>query len=202
MREWAEQFDIPLPECGMCGTCCLCATPSVSYKELLKRAAEGDKFARDFFSVFIPYPNLDAARKISEELVDRTLESCKTGRNGIPEDELVFYHCRHYHFEKKCLIYQDRPQFCREFPGNPFTFMTKNCSFYEWGKKCKIKYKELNKELENLKAQQKEFENMKEQRRFEDLLYRLKALQDEDYRFLLTNPSLSIISPGSSWIKL
>jgi len=202
MEKWAEKFNIPLPECGKCGSCCLCATPSVSYKKLLQRAAEGDKFARDFFSVFVPYKNLDAARKISEHLVDSTVESCLSGKNTIPADELVFYHCRHYHFEKKCLIYKTRPQFCRDFPGSPFTFLTKECAFYEWAKKCKIKYKELKKELAELKNYKKELDNMKEQRKYEDLLYRFKNLKDEEYRFMLTNPSLSIISPGSSWIKL
>lgn len=202
MEKWAEKLNIPLPECSKCGVCCLCATPSVSYRELLERAAKGDKFARDFFTIFVPYKNLEAARKISEDIVDKTVESCRKGTNNIPVEELVFYHCRHYHFEKKCLIYEDRPQLCRDFPGSPFTMMNKECAFYEWGKKCKIKYKELNKEIEDLKKYQKELENMREQKRLEDLHHRLKTLTDEEYRYILTLPSLCVVSPGSSWIKL
>ncbi len=64
MEKWAEKFNLPLPECNKCGTCCLCASPSKSYKELLQKASEGDEFARDFFSIFIPYKNFDEAKKI------------------------------------------------------------------------------------------------------------------------------------------
>ncbi|MCK5176868.1 MAG: YkgJ family cysteine cluster protein [Candidatus Aenigmarchaeota archaeon] len=201
MEIWAEKFNLPLPECNKCGTCCLCASPSKSYKELLKMAANGDKFARDFFSIFIPYKNLDETRKISKSIVDRTLKSCEEGKNKIPPEDLVFYRCRHYHHEKKCLIYEDRPQLCRDFPGSPFVVLNEKCAFYDWAQKCKQSYKNLEKELENLKNYKKELENLKSQQKYIELLSQIQKTDDE-YKFILTAPSMSVVSPGCSWIKL
>lgn len=201
MEQWSEKLNVPLPECGKCGICCLCATPSVSYKKLLEKAAEGDKFARDFFSIFIPYKSHDEARKISEELVERTIKACKDGSNDIPLEDLVFYRCRYYHFEKKCRIYEERPELCRVFPGSPYTILHKDCAFYDWAQECKKVYNNFKAELEELKKKKKEMEIMKEQKRYEDLLYRLKNLKDEEYRFMLTLPSLCIVSPAGSWLK-
>ncbi len=193
MEKWAKILNQPVPECKKCGTCCLCASPSKSYKELLQKAAEGDQFARDFFSIFIPYKNYDEARKISESIVERVL---KTDR-----EDIVFYRCRHYHFEKKCTIYSERPQLCRDFPGTPLVILSENCAFYEWAKRCKEVYKKLKEELKELKEKKKELENLKYQRKCMDLLCRLKRLDNEDCKFMLTVPSMSIVSPGSSWLK-
>ncbi len=201
MKQWAEKLNITLPECERCGVCCLCATPSFSYKKLLEKAANGDKFARDFFSVFIPYKNLDEARKISEEVVNRTIKSCQDGINDVHEEDLVFYHCRHYHFEKKCQIYEDRPEFCRNFPGSPYTVLHKNCVFYNWAQDCKKAYNKINADLKELKKNKKDLENMKEQKRFEDLLKRLKNLKNDKYKFMLLVPSMCIVSPAGSWLK-
>ncbi|HSA07655.1 MAG TPA: YkgJ family cysteine cluster protein [Candidatus Gastranaerophilales bacterium] len=201
MEKWSEQFNIPLPDCAQCGTCCLLATPSVSYKKLLEKAAAGDQFARDFFSIFIPYKNHEQAEKICESLVKRTIKSCIDGINKIPVEDLVFYRCRHYHYKKQCLIYETRPQLCRDFPGSPFVLLHENCAFYQWAKDCKKAYNKLKEDIQSLKKQKKELEDMKEQKRFEDLLHRLKNLKDNDSRFMLILPSLSVISPCSSWLK-
>ncbi len=201
MKDWAKKFNLPLPECSKCGICCLCATPSVSYKKLLEKAAEGDQFARDFFSLFIPYKNLDEARKISEFIVNKTLELCDNGTNDIPMEDLVFYRCRYYHFEKKCLIYENRPELCRVFPGSPFTVMHKNCAYYEWAQEAKKAYKKLKNDLKEMKKYKKELEDMKEQKRLEELLNRIKNLKNEEYKFMVTIPSLSIVSPACSWLR-
>lgn len=193
MEKWAKIFNLPMPECKKCGTCCLCASPSKSYRELLLKAAEGDKFARDFFSIFVPYKNYDQARKICESIVDRVL---KTNR-----EDIVFYRCRHYHFEKKCTIYNERPELCRDFPGSPFVILSEECAFYEWAKQCKERYKQLKKELEDLKDRKKELENLKYQKKCIDKLCSLRNLNDEDYRFMLAVPSMSLVSPCNSWIK-
>jgi len=193
MENWAKILNKPLPECKKCGICCLCASPSTSYRDLLQKAAEGNQFARDFFSIFIPYKNYDDVRKISESVVEKVL---KTGNKDI-----VFYHCRHYHFEKKCTIYSERPQLCRDFPGSPFVILSENCAFYEWAKQCKEAYKKITEELKDLKDKKKQLEDLKYQTKCIDLLCRLKKLDNEDYRFMLTVPSMSIMSPGNSWLR-
>lgn len=201
MEKWAEKFNLPLPECNKCGTCCLCATPSKSYRELLKKASEGDEFAQNFFSIFIPYKNLEQAKKISKTIVERTLKSCQQGTNKIPPEEIVFYRCRHYHHKKQCLIYEDRPQLCRDFPGSPFVILNENCAFYEWAKKCKEAYKNLENELKNLKDYKKELDSLKRQKEYIERLSIMKKM-DEDHKFMLAVPCLSLVSPGSSWIKI
>ena len=193
MEKWAKTFNLPLPECKKCGTCCLCATPSKSYKELLEKAAQGDQFARDFFSIFIPYKNHEQARKICETVVDKAIKALK--------DEVVFYRCRHYHFEKKCTIYSERPELCRDFPGSPFIILSENCAFYEWAQKCKEAYKKLEKELEDMKSKKQELENLKYQQKCINLLTRLKGLNNDEYKFMFTVPSMCIVSPGGSWLK-
>ena len=202
MKEWSEKFNLPLPECGKCGICCLCATPSVSYKKLFERAAKGDQFARDFISIFVPYKNIDEARKVSKQIVNRTIKACQNGTNDIPVEDIVFYKCRYYHPEKKCLIYKDRPQLCRDYPSSPYSVMHDKCSFYNWSQECKKAYNKLKKDLEDLKNYKKELENLREQKRYEALLHRLKSLKDDEYRFMFTVPSMCVVSPGSSWIKI
>ncbi len=201
MEQWSEKLNVPLPDCAKCGVCCLCATPSVSYKKLLEKAAKGDKFARDFFSIFVPYKNIDEARKISGEIVDKTIKSCEDGTNDIPVEELVFYRCRHYHFTEKCLVYENRPELCRFFPDSPFTILHENCAFYNWAKECKKNYNKLKDKIEKLKECKKELENMKEQKRLEELYRRIKTLKDDKYKFMMLVPSLCIVSPASSWLR-
>lgn len=193
MEKWAEIFNLPLPECQKCGICCLCVTPSIPHTELLEKAAQGNEFARDFLSIFIPYKNIDDARKISNAVVEKAIKN--KGEN------LVFYHCRHYHFEKKCTIYNERPDLCRLFPGSPFVILDENCGFYDWANQCKEAYKKMQEEIKILKNQKTQLENIKYQNKCIDLLNRLKRLENKEYSFLYTVPSMCIVSPGHSWIK-
>ncbi len=204
MEKWAETFNLPLPSCNKCGSCCICATPSVSYKELLEKAAKGEEFARDFYSIFIPYQNITDAEKICADTVKNTLESSNKGKNNINKNELVFYKCKYYSDSKKCLIYEDRPELCRDFPGSPFVLLNKKCAYFVWAKECKIKYKEFQNEIENLKKYKEEIQALKYQQKSIELLKALKTLKkinNDEYKFALTLPSSSLISPGSSWIK-
>lgn len=188
-------------KCNKCGICCLCATPSVSYRVLLEKAAKGEQFARDFFSIFVPYKNPDEARNVCKAIVDRVMENCRTGRNNIPLEELVFYRCQYYDSEKKCTIYSERPELCRDFPGSPHVILHRDCAFYEWAEKEKQNYKKLKEELEKLQKQKKELVNLKHQNNYICLLSRLKTLNDENYRFMITVPSMCVVSPWSSWLK-
>ena len=201
MKEWSKNLNVLLPECNKCGGCCCCASPSVSYKKLLEKASLGEEFARDFLSIFVPYNKIEEAKKIFPDIVQKTLVSIQKGNNSIEPEELVFYKCRYYSEEKKCLIYEDRPLLCRDFPGSPYVILSERCAFYEWAQVCKQKYKELKNELDTLKQIQSELKNFKYQQKSIYLSKKIKTVSDED-KFLWLCPSLSIISPGNSWIKL
>lgn len=202
MKKWSENFNIPLPECNKCGTCCNCASPSVSYLTLLKKAAAGEDFARDFFSIFVPYRNIEEVKNIYPDIVERSINALKKNINQslIEPENPVFYKCRYYSDQKKCLIYEDRPVLCRDFPGTPYSILGKQCAYYNWAQECKQKYKDLTEELEILKKYKKEINNLKYQQKTIKLNQQLKRIPEE-YKFIWLCPSMSLVSPRGYWIK-
>jgi len=199
MKEWSKNFNIPLPECNECGTCCICASPSSSYLKLLEKAASGDDFSRDFFSIFVPYKNIEEAQTLYPNIVEKSLKAFE--KEGISTKELIFYKCRYNSEEKQCLIYEDRPSLCRDFPGSPYAILGEKCAYYNWAQECKQKYKDLKEELEKLKKYKKELNNLKYQQKAMNLNYQLKQIPEE-YKFIWLCPSMSLVSPGQSWIKI
>ncbi len=195
MKEWSEKLNIPLPECNKCGCCCLCASPSVPHNKLLENAANGEDFARDFFSIFVPYKNIEEAKKLYPEIIERSLKALS--KTGSDTNEPVFYKCSYHSKEKGCLIYEDRPELCRDFPGLPQVIVGKQCAFYDWTIECRKKYKELKSELEVLKKMKKELDNIKYQQKAISNNYLLKRIPPE-YKFLVLCPSLSLVSPVNS----
>lgn len=112
--------------CSRCATCCNLACSEYSYEELKQKAQQGDVFAGQFTSVFIPYKNLDEAREIFPDYVDLVKET-------LDEDESIyFYHCPHLTEDDTCSRYEDRPDICRDFPENPLSILPPTCGFYEW----------------------------------------------------------------------
>ena len=200
MKKWSENFNIPLPECVKCGTCCICASPSASYLTLLEKAAAGEDFARDFFSIFVPYKNIEEVKALYPNIIERSIKSSEIGGSKTKPEDLVFYKCRYYSKEKQCLIYEDRPDLCRDFPGTPYVILGEKCAYYNWAKECRKKYKDLMQELDNLKKYKKELDNLKYQQKAIKLNYQLKKIPEE-YKFMWLCPSMSIISPGKSWFK-
>ena len=200
LKEWSKNFNIILPECNKCGTCCNCASPSASYLKLLEKAAAGEEFARDFFSIFFPYKNIEEPKTLYPDITERSIKALSKDRVNLNPEDLVFYKCRYYSEEKQCLIYEDRPELCRDFPGSPFAILSEKCAYYNWAAECRVKYKDLTKELEKLKKYKKELDNLKYQQKALKLNQDLKTMNDE-YKFLLLCPSMSIVSPGRSWLK-
>jgi Fe-S-cluster containining protein len=152
-----KELGIPLPQCCSLGSCCKGASPSKPYHQLLKRAAQGDEFARGFFSIMVPYPNHAAAEAVVPGLVERSLKAAaKLEDFSHPEEDLVFYHCQYQTEDNRCGVWEDRPQFCRDYPDTPFVVMAPGCAFEDWGAACKKKYNQLKEEvsqLKNLKAE-------------------------------------------------
>ena len=113
--------------CNGCATCCNLACSEFSPDELAERAKNGDKFAGQFLSVFVPYESKEEARKVYPEYIE-LLEQNK-------ENEVYFYHCPKLTKDKKCSDYENRPQICRDFPDNPLALLPVTCGFCDWKNK-------------------------------------------------------------------
>lgn len=126
-RKWQEVLSLRENyRCKGCATCCNLACSEYSYDELKKRAENGDNFAKQFTSIFIPYENREDAEKIYPEYLKLLSENV--------EGEVYFYHCPKLNECKRCSDYENRPKICRDFPDNPLDILPKTCGFYEWRK--------------------------------------------------------------------
>lgn len=110
--------------CVGCATCCNLACSEFSPEELKQKAEQGDNFASQFLSVFIPYKSKEEARKVYPEYI-AMLDEAK-------EDKVYFYHCPKLTADKRCSDYENRPQICRDFPDNPLSILPKACGYKKW----------------------------------------------------------------------
>jgi len=111
--------------CSCCSTCCKIASSEFSYEELKEKAQNGDKFAQQFVSVFVPYEDENQARIAYAEYIDYLYEIL--GK----EEKYYFYYCPK-NKNKLCSDYENRPEICREFPTNPLMILPKTCGYKAW----------------------------------------------------------------------
>lgn len=111
-------------KCVGCATCCNLACSEFSPVELKQKTENGDNFAAQFLSVFVPYASKEDARKVYPEYI-KMLEENK-------EDNVYFYHCPKLTEDKRCSDYENRPQICRDFPDNPLSILPKSCGYKQW----------------------------------------------------------------------
>lgn len=124
-RKWKEILDYRKNfHCNGCATCCNLACSEFSPEELKGKASNGDKFATQFTSIFIPYESRDEAEKIYPEYL-------KLLSDTIDED-VYFYHCPKLNDCKRCSDYENRPQICRVFPDNPLSILPESCGYFGW----------------------------------------------------------------------
>lgn len=182
MNDWVKHLGIEYPQCKMTGRCCRMATPSTPAIKLLEKAAKGSTTARDFFAIFQPYESIEEVRNLCAELVERSIKAIEKLPAFDSVDQLVFYHCKYIGDDNKCLIHEDRPQLCRDFPDTPYLIMPPGCAFESWAKECKEKYQQMKNELQTLKEIK-------------------KTLKDADELTAKGGLKMFLVSPGSSWIK-
>ena len=127
-------------DCISCGVCCKFAVSEFSFEELNEKARNGDNFATQFLSVFVPYEDMLEVEKVYPEYVQMLKDS---GENGY-----YFYHCPKVTEDNRCSDYENRPQICRDFPDNPIAFLPKNCGFKDWKLKSESVSLKLNAEAE------------------------------------------------------
>jgi Fe-S-cluster containining protein len=173
----------------------------------MKRAAEGDDFARGFFSIMMPYSNHDEARKVVPGLVERTLNAAKKLDDfQNPEQDIVFYHCRYLQPDNKCGVHEDRPQFCRDYPDTPFVVMAPGCAFEPWAAACKSKYNEMKAEVKKLTGLKAELDQLKNQQKsamtaVEEQIIALDKTY-EGLSLVLSLTNLYLASPMQSFLLL
>lgn len=111
-------------ECSKCASCCKLAVSEYSYDQLKQRALRGDKFSRDFVSVFVPYKSEEEAKLVNPEYFELL--------NDIMEDQKVYYYYCPKLNGNLCSDYENRPNICKEFPHNPLKLLPSSCSFNVW----------------------------------------------------------------------
>lgn len=121
IKEFRYSFD-----CKKTGCCCRLAGSEFSYEELKDKAKNGDNFASQFVSVFIPYENIEEVKEIFPEYMELYYQQFNE------EDKVYFYHCPRITDENLCSIYEFRPQICRDFPDNPLSLLPSTCGYKEW----------------------------------------------------------------------
>lgn len=126
--------------CIGCGVCCNFAVSEFSFEELQLKAKNGDNFASQFISVFIPYENMNEVENVYPEYVQMLNDSGESG--------YYFYHCPKVTEDNRCSDYENRPQICRDFPDNPIAFLPKDCGFRDWKLKSESVSLKLNAEAE------------------------------------------------------
>ena len=127
-------------ECGCrgCGVCCKFAVSEFSYDELKEKANNGDNFASQFVSVFVPYENEDEYSALFPEYLELLSDS----------GQYYVYHCPKVTDDNRCPDYDNRPQICRDFPDNPIAFLPKECGYMDWKLKSEMLWLKLRAEKE------------------------------------------------------
>ena len=127
-------------ECGCrgCGVCCKFAVSEFSYEDLREKANNGDNFASQFVSVFVPYEKAEEYSDIFPEYLELLSDSGK----------YYVYHCPKVTDDNRCSDYDNRPQICRDFPDNPIAFLPKTCGYMDWKLKSEMLWLKLRAEKE------------------------------------------------------
>lgn len=136
--DYREEFS-----CSGCATCCRLACSEFSYEELKQKAQNGDNFATQFISVFIPYEDEAKPREIYPEYFE-LLERELTG------EKVYFYHCPKLTEDNRCSDYDNRPQICRDFPDNPLSMLPCSCGYCKWKEEVEPRVLMLHSMLEIL----------------------------------------------------
>jgi Fe-S-cluster containining protein len=108
----------------------------------------------------VPYPSHAAAQAVVPSLVEKTLKAAAKSEKFNTEADVVFYACRYLNTENKCGVYEDRPQFCRDYPDSPFLVMASGCAFEGWSNQCRSKFKAMEAEVATLQSVQAELHTL------------------------------------------
>jgi Fe-S-cluster containining protein len=137
----------PLPDyCHKCGRCCKSATTYFNNAKLHEMAANGDEDAIAFLEIFTPFDSIEEARAAVPEQIEQVLKVVHS-RPDMKLEDITFYHCKYVSAEGLCGIYEHRPRFCREAPGNGWSAMPPGCGFEGWQFWEREKHKKMIRDL-------------------------------------------------------
>lgn len=122
--------------CNGCGVCCRLACSEFSYEQIKLRADNGDNYAKQFVSTFVPYKTLEEVNTIYPQYLSLL--------NDNSDGDFYFYHCPKVTDENKCPDYENRPQICRDFPDNPIAFLPLSCGYNGWKSEVENQLLEVN----------------------------------------------------------
>lgn len=117
-------------KCAKCSSCCKLASSEFTYDELKQKAANGDRFAKEFTSIFVPYPNNKIPEQIYPEYVALLEKKF--------DKDIQFYYCPKLGKDGLCTDYENRPSICRSFPENPLAALPPKCGFHKWKEENEI----------------------------------------------------------------
>jgi Fe-S-cluster containining protein len=112
-------MNMPQSLCKQRGICCQVAVFKGlhTHQDLLAMQAQPDiegEMARDFASIFVPYPSQAVVRELSPVFVDR-VRAFATQKQQDP-DQITFYACKYVLADGRCGVHEDRPTGCRRYP--------------------------------------------------------------------------------------
>ena len=120
----------PQSLCLMCGKCCRVVTTATPHEELIALADKGDEYAKEFLTIFEPYPSINAAREIDTATVDNILMHMTNDQKQT--DNITFYHCKYLQDNNMCGRYENRMTLCKHFPSSPWAIVPPGCGFSGW----------------------------------------------------------------------
>jgi len=112
--------------CAKCGDCCKLAVSERSPVQLKQNAIRGDKFAREFLSIYIPYESEDMAEAICPEYYQKLKELMDEN------SRLYFYYCSKLGADNLCSDYENRPDICKDYPFSPIKILSDKCAYLPW----------------------------------------------------------------------
>jgi Fe-S-cluster containining protein len=136
-HEVERLMKMPQSLCKQRGICCRVATfrGSLNIEDIIE-LGKGDsiesEMARDFASLFIPYPSQEAVRELAPVFVDRVRQ--KASEKNQDPDRISFFHCKYVLDDGRCGVHEDRPTGCRTYPfPHENTIYHPGCGFEKTG---------------------------------------------------------------------
>ena len=112
--------------CAKCGGCCKLAISEFSPMQLKQKAIRGDKYAREFSSIYVPYESEEMAEAICPDYYNKL-------KNIMDENErLYFYYCSKLGADDLCSDYENRPDICKDFPLTALKILPDTCGYLPW----------------------------------------------------------------------
>ncbi len=180
MGNYEENYLAKRPQhlCHMCGKCCRVVTTSIPYKKLLDMAKKGDKGAKDFLSLFVPYDSIEAARKVDAGIVDNIINRLIDDGN-YNEDEITFYGCKYLLDNNLCSRYETRLDLCKHCPSSPWSIVPPGCGFEGW---LFWQREEIKKKIRRSKEELIELKLLRLRTKDEETLKKISSVENKIFK--------------------